>query len=173
MIVVGLGNPGHQYALTRHNLGWRVVEALVTTLGGPEWQPEHHVRWSKLGEHWVIEPYDFMNDSGPALKSFMDWREIGLEPSRLIVVHDDLDLELGRLKPDVNRSAAGHRGVQSLIDALNTQDFRRLRLGIGSNRPIGIPAEAYVLQHFTPDEQPVVNDMITAAVAELRRELAA
>lgn len=173
MLIIGLGNPGHQYALTRHNLGFRVVESLVTTLGAPEWTTERGVRWSKFGEHWIIEPNEFMNDSGPAVRKFCSWRELPLEPSRLLVVHDDLDFSLGTVKLDHNRSAGGHRGVQSLIDVLDSQDFARLRLGIGSNRDTGLPAEAYVLQRFTEEEQPAIDDLITRAVGAIRQHIAA
>ncbi len=172
MIVVGLGNPGSQYALTRHNLGFRVVEHFVTMLGGSEWRSELDVRWSTVAEHLLLEPFESMNTSGERMKKFLDWKEIGLEPSRLIVVHDDLDFPLGKIKLDVNRSAGGHRGVQSIIDTVHTQDFHRLRLGIGSNRDLGLPAEAYVLQRFTDGEIDAARDLVVAAADVLRQQLA-
>lgn len=169
MFIIGLGNPGHQYALTRHNLGFRVVEALVTTLGAPEWSLDHGVRFSTFADHWILEPFEYMNDSGAAVQKFASWRELSLEPSRLLLVHDDLDFPLGTVKLDHDRSAGGHRGIQSLIDVLHTQDFHRLRLGIGSNRETGLPAEAYVLQRFTDDERPAVETMIKDAVSRIRQ----
>lgn len=172
MIVVGLGNPGHQYALTRHNLGFRVVESLVTFLGGPAWTTEQGTCWSKLADHWMIKPSESMNVSGQTLRKFFDWRELPIEPSRLIVVHDDVDFPLGVVRHDVNRSSGGHQGVQSIIDALHSQDFLRLRLGIGSNREAGLPAEAYVLQRFTEQEHVAVDKLIDQAVSVLRQQLA-
>ncbi len=172
MIVVGLGNPGSQYALTRHNLGWRVVEAFLALMGAADWRNEGGVRWTKVGEHWIIEPTEFMNESGESLRKFSDWKEIGLEPQRLIVVHDDVDFPLGTIKHDHNRSSGGHRGVQSIIDSLHTKDFQRLRLGVGSNRELGLPAEAYVLQRFTEAETEKVNQTVASAAAQLRQILA-
>ncbi len=172
MMIVGLGNPGSTYALTRHNLGFMVVEQLASLLGSPEWSTERGVRWTTIDGHWLVEPYEQMNVSGPALKKFFDWRELALEPSRMIVVHDDLDFPLGTIKFDHDRSAGGHRGVQSLIDSLHSQNFQRLRLGIGSNREVGIPAEAYVLQRFTDTERPTVQEMVQRAAQDLKQRLA-
>src|SRR5438093_8708164 len=98
-----------------------------------------------------------MNLSGPSLKKFLEYKKIPWQEAT--VIHDDLDLPLGTVKPDVDRSSGGHLGVQSIIDAFGSQSFNRLRLGIGSNRAAGIPAEDFVIQPFAPSERQIADEM--------------
>lgn len=168
MYIVGLGNPGLPYEQTRHNLGFMVVDALVIALNGTPWKRETNVRWSKIGDHVVIKPQQFMNVSGVSLAAFLAYKHISLsDPTQLLVVHDDLDFPLGEIHEQMNRSAGGHNGIQSMIDALGTQNFGRLRIGIGNNRDVNIPAEDYVLQHFTAAEKMVIHEAIARAVQKL------
>lgn len=171
MIIVGLGNPGVKYETTRHNVGWLVLDKLLATLKGTAWKNERDVRWSKIGELVLIKPQKFMNDSGPALYDFLKYKHLEQPFADLLVIHDDVDFPLGTVRLDVDRSSAGHRGVQSIIETLGTQNFRRLRLGIGDNRLANLPAEDYVLQNFSEAEQPVVATMTQTAVDRLVTEI--
>jgi PTH1 family peptidyl-tRNA hydrolase len=172
MIIVGLGNPGQEYANTRHNVGFDVVDKVVDQLGG-KWKKEKGVAWCMIGKQHFIKPLQFMNASGQSLQEFMKYKKLALLSSAdMLVIHDDLDFPLGEIHEQQNRSAGGHNGVQSMIDALGTQDFSRIRIGIGNNREANIPAEDYVLQHFSPAEQPVIASAITQVVQQLRQRYA-
>jgi len=172
MIVVGLGNPGAQYDETRHNLGFMVLDALVDSLDWGTWKRAGQVEYLKRSGHVLVKPQEFMNVSGPTLQSFFSSKKILWVANELMVIHDDLDFPLGTVREDRNRSSAGHQGVQSLIDTFGTEDFWRLRLGIGDNRARSIPAETYVLQPFPEEAQPLLADMIGQAVALLQKKLA-
>lgn len=171
MIIVGLGNPGATYTSTRHNVGFVVVDELREIMTGTPWKNERQVTWSQIGPHLLIKPMDFMNNSGQALGDWLRYKHLDPDPSDLVVVHDDLDLPVGTVKPDVDRSSGGHQGVQNIIDILGTQNIRRLRVGIGSNRVTGIPAEDFVLQAIPNTDQPLINQSIDQACAWLAAEM--
>ena len=153
-LVVGLGNPGPQYASSRHNMGFMVLAALARELGfsldkkkfNSLWA-EHRLRGQKVA---FMLPQTYMNLSGQAVYAMADYFDI--EPESIAVVYDDLDLDFGRLKISKNRGAGGHRGISSLMDYLDTGEFVRLRVGIGRPR-FNEPVERYVLANFYPDEQ--------------------
>jgi PTH1 family peptidyl-tRNA hydrolase len=171
MIIVGLGNPGTSYETTRHNVGFMVLDALADTLDLGPWKLAGQVLWLKTGRHYFIKPIGFMNVSGPALQSFLTAKKIPIHVDTILVIHDDLDFPVGTVRPDRNRSSGGHQGVQSIIDVLG-QDFERLRIGIGDNRPSGLPSEAYVLHRFDAGEEKIMADAIKQAVDLLRQKLA-
>ena len=139
-IIVGLGNPGEEYASTRHNTGRMVLEVFRKKNDFPEWKEDKNLRAlvskSEFGKDQVIliEPNNFMNVSGksvvPLIKSKKD-------AERLIVVYDDIDLPLGTMKISFNRSSGGHKGLESIIKALRTPAFARLRIGICPTTPSG------------------------------------
>lgn len=169
-LIVGLGNPGKQYAHTRHNLGARVVEATRKALGHPAFRASRTLRARvSHGTPLLAIPTTFMNDSGRAVRALL--RAAKLHPDSLLVVHDDKDLAFGRIKLQNSRSAAGHRGVQSIIDELGTKVFWRLRVGIGPP-PSGIETDVYVLARFTPAEEQAVQDtVIPRAIDQLRQHI--
>lgn len=170
MIFVGLGNPGKEYEDTRHNVGFVVLEKLAEK-NQITWKSEFGVRWAKIGPHWLIEPMEFMNVSGQTLKSFLEKKKVEMNPATdLIVVHDEVDFPLGEVHQQRNRSGAGHNGVQSIIDALGTQDFERMRIGIGNNREKNIPAEDYVLQKFSAEERSAIAQAIDDAISFLEKK---
>jgi PTH1 family peptidyl-tRNA hydrolase len=149
-LVAGLGNPGERYSETRHNLGARVVERLADRLG----TRLRKVRFLPIeagevvvnGERvWLARSQTFMNVSGPSYASLA--RKRGVDPDRVIAVHDEIDLAFGSLKVKRGGSTAGHRGLDSLAQALRTKDFHRVRIGVG--RPAGRkdPAD-HVLEPF-------------------------
>lgn len=165
-IVVGLGNPGKAYRYNRHNLGAMVVESMAAERQ-LSFQPLSKIyRWANLplereGLHGVLcIPETFMNQSGVAVRRILADFQAGIES--LLIVVDDIDLPLGRLRLRPKGSAGGHRGLASIIQQIGSADFARLRLGIG---PQGVnqPAEEFVLSDFRPAEQELVQQVISAA----------
>lgn len=152
-VVVGLGNPGRRYDGTRHNAGFMVVEAIAAHYGVSLQERKFPAQW---GEGVVegrkvlfIKPTTYMNRSGEAVKAMLQYFK--LPHSRMLVIHDDLDLPLGRVKIVRKGSAGGHRGVASIIEWVGDSGFPRLKLGIGRPRR-GEPVEAFVLSLPQEDE---------------------
>ncbi|HSS53604.1 MAG TPA: aminoacyl-tRNA hydrolase [Gaiellales bacterium] len=171
-LVVGLGNPGARYRDTRHNLGRRAVELIADELGG-SWRSRWNGRVSELRSSderlALLVPETFMNESGrsvgPALRFYK------LPPERLVVVHDELDLELGDVRAKRGGGLAGHNGLRSLAEAIGTQDFLRVRIGIGRpERGDRRPVADWVLQPFPPgtDVDRLVRDGADCALSVLR-----
>jgi len=171
-LVVGLGNPGARYRDTRHNLGRRAVELIADELGG-SWRSRWNGRVSELRDSderlGLLVPETFMNESGrsvaPALRFYK------LPPERLVVVHDELDLELGDVRAKQGGGLAGHNGLRSLAEALGTQDFLRVRIGIGRpERGDRRPVADWVLQPFPPgtDVDRLVRDGADCTLSVLR-----
>jgi PTH1 family peptidyl-tRNA hydrolase len=167
-LVVGLGNPGPEYAATRHNLGFRVVESLAETLSA-SWRKQGRslVARATIGDVMAVlaRPQTFMNLSGRAARELLD--ELGPEAGWL-VVSDDFHLPLGRLRCRASGSDGGHNGLASILESLPGREVPRLRLGIGEPPP-GHPAEEYVLQGFKRGETAEVEAMLERA-ADLVRE---
>jgi PTH1 family peptidyl-tRNA hydrolase len=154
LLVVGLGNPGREYAGNRHNVGWMVVEELARRHGA-SWKGKFSGQLAelRLDGHRValLKPETFMNESGRSVGAAA--RFYKLEPDAVLVVHDEMDLEPGRLQARSGGGLAGHNGLRSIAAHLNTPDFLRLRVGVG--RPSrGDPRKGadYVLSNFTPEE---------------------
>ncbi|HBQ50499.1 TPA: aminoacyl-tRNA hydrolase [Candidatus Daviesbacteria bacterium] len=168
-LIVGLGNPGEKYAKVRHNLGWMVLDELVDN-----WEENKKLKSliAKKDDLIFAKPLTFMNNSGLAVKALTTYYK--LPAVDLIVIHDDLDLMLGQIKVRMGGSAAGHHGVESIISALGTDQFTRVRLGIGNQKShsgehqrIHFEAEKFVLEPFEPNELPQVKHMIKQAIKEI------
>ena len=164
-LVVGLGNPGERYASTRHNVGARVVEQLTERLGArlrkQRFIPLEVAEASTDGSALLLaRPLTYMNVSGPPVASFARRRDI--PPDRIVACHDEIDLPFGALKLKRGGSTAGHRGLDSLSEALRTRDFHRVRIGVG--RPPGRkdPA-AFVLEPFAKAERDEVELLVEEA----------
>src|SRR5919201_1333764 len=156
LLVAGLGNPGRQYERTRHNAGWLVLEELARRHGG-SWRSKFSGALAevRLGEHRLalLKPETYMNESGRSVAAAAQFFKV--EPEALLVVHDDVDLEPGRLQARRGGGLAGHNGLRSLAQHLGTQDFLRLRIGVGRpGRGDPRPVKDWVLSPFTPDEDP-------------------
>ncbi|KLU62054.1 peptidyl-tRNA hydrolase [Peptococcaceae bacterium CEB3] len=151
-VIAGLGNPGPEYAETRHNVGFVLVDNLAE-LWRWDFRPKYHglmAMGEVSGERVVLfKPQTYMNLSGRAVRELAGFYKI--PASEILVVHDDLDLGLGRMRLRRLGGAGGHRGVLSLLAELGTEDFWRLRIGIG-RPPAGWEAAAYVLGRFLPEE---------------------
>jgi PTH1 family peptidyl-tRNA hydrolase len=169
-LIVGLGNPGPGYAHHRHNLGFKVVDRLAERLGARFNRREANALVALGTSDGVpialAKPQTFMNRSGGAVRALA--RRYTRSPERLVVVYDEIDLPLGRLRIRKEGSHGGHNGMRDIISALGTQDFARIRLGVG-RPPAGEDPAEYVLRPFTPDERPVAQAMIDAAVAAVER----
>jgi len=167
-LIVGLGNPGKKYEETRHNAGFMLVDALAKVVAGGQvvWQEEKRMEALsfRFDDFLFVLPQTFMNDSGRAVSKLVNFYKI---PSQeIFVVHDDVDLSLGKLKLQVGGSSAGHHGVDSLIHELGTDQFIRLRVGIGRPGPgTGIDVERYVLEDFSPEEKARFKKMIKEGIA--------
>jgi peptidyl-tRNA hydrolase, PTH1 family len=152
-LIVGLGNPGREYAWTKHNLGWQVVAYLSELWGIALSRSSHQSLWGqgRVGGETLIlaQPTTYMNLSGQAVGQLMGYFK--LTPADLVVIHDDLDVPLWRLKIVERGGAGGHRGVQSLVGALHTAEFLRVKMGIGRPLP-PLPAENYVLMPFPAED---------------------
>ncbi|TML12294.1 MAG: aminoacyl-tRNA hydrolase [Actinobacteria bacterium] len=153
LLVAGLGNPGREYEQTRHNAGWMVVDELARRHDG-SFRSKFDGRLSeiRLGELRLalLKPETYMNVSGKSIAAAR--RFFKVEPEQLLVVHDDVDLEPGRLQARGGGGLAGHNGLRSIAAALGTQDFLRLRVGVGRpGRGDRRPVADYVLSAFEPE----------------------
>jgi len=169
-LVLGLGNPGLEYAWTRHNIGWLVVDALLEEVGDvPSSETRRLRRWGpfELEGSTVIavKPLTYMNRSGLALYElpgvFLD------NPRRILVVYDDMALPFGRLRLRKNGSAGGHNGMKSVLSVLGTLDVPRLRIGVaGANQPSDMAR--YVTSPFRPHEMKALPNILDRAVETIR-----
>jgi PTH1 family peptidyl-tRNA hydrolase len=173
LLVAGLGNPGREYAGNRHNVGYMVADELVRRLGG-SWRGKFSGRLAevRLDGHRlaVLKPETYMNESGRAVWGAA--RFFKLDPEQLLVVHDEVDLEAGRLQARLGGGLAGHNGLRSIADAVGTRDFQRLRVGVG--RPgRGDPRDVadYVLSDFdAADDADTIVARATDAVEAITKE---
>lgn len=179
-IIVGLGNPGEKYKTTRHNIGFILLDEIIEKKG-LEWETskKFNALICKDGETIYVKPQTFMNNSGQSTQAIMSFynlipKKMGLIKIKnsdlsetLTVVHDDLDIELGKYKVATNSRSAGHNGVQSIINHLKTKNFKRIRIGIKGNKPEQMPTSAYVLQKFSPDELEKIKENFGEMVSEI------
>lgn len=169
-LIVGLGNPGRRYDTTRHNIGFDVVDELARRhraewAAAPRGIEALAARW-RLADTVFVKPLTFMNLSGQAIVGLLQFYKI--EPSGLLVVVDDVNLELGRLRIRSRGSAGGHNGLKSVIAALGSEEFARLRIGVGRGDGRRDLAD-HVLAKFDAEERPIVAETVsrTADAVEL------
>lgn len=162
LLVMGLGNPGTRYSETRHNLGFRVIEELARRSGVGMSGKECNSLVGTTDGLILVMPQTFMNRSGYAARCLTDRHE--LPPERFLVVYDETRLPLGRLRLREHGGPGGHRGMESVIRALQTDRIPRLRLGIGGEELIGDDLVDFVLEPFAEDERESVEDMVERAV---------
>jgi PTH1 family peptidyl-tRNA hydrolase len=165
-LIVGLGNPGPEYERTRHNVGWQAVDAFAKKF---RIDIAHHEKNALTGTGrvaggsvLVAKPLTYMNLSGDAVRLLVN--AYAETPAEMIVVYDDIDLPLGRLRIRQNGSAGTHNGMRSIIAELGTENFPRLRIGVGA--PQGRLRD-YVLDEFAPDEKPIIDDAIKRTIDAL------
>lgn len=172
-LVVGLGNPGREYAATRHNVGWRVVEKLAADAGA-RWQQaakfDAEIAEARLAGRKIVlaKPVTFMNLSGRACVALLHWHKIA--PEQMLVVTDDADLDVGRLRLRLKGSSGGHNGLKSIVELAGSEQFPRVRVGIGRpmRRSEGVPENAlvdFVLSKFRKEEQVAADEAVVRAAA--------
>jgi len=158
-LIVGLGNPGARYDHTRHNVGFMALEHFADSLGRVSWQEKFNGRYSRCrleGQTVLLaEPLTYMNRSGQFVAPLARYFKIPLQ--NILVLHDDLDLDFGRIKVVARGGSGGHNGIRSLIAELGSSDFARLKIGIGrpekNDHGYSIPIEQFVLSRFAQNEE--------------------
>ena len=168
-LIVGLGNPGHEYENVRHNTGFLFVDALTEKLNAPEFVCDKKLK-AEISEFKIenlklkillAKPQIFINKSGDAVLALSKFYKI--KPENILVVHDDIDILWSNFKFSFGRSSAGHKGVESIIRTLKTKNFWRLRIGIQPSTKKHISADKIILKKFTPVELKTLNQTIKKA----------
>jgi PTH1 family peptidyl-tRNA hydrolase len=153
-LIVGLGNPGKEYKLTRHNLGFMFLEFAVGQLGSKEkWSKKFEGEYVKTANAIYLKPLTYVNASGPCVQEFLSYFKIPQE--NLIVISDDLDMEFGKVRTRLSGSSGGHNGLRSIEQSLGNQDFKRIKIGIGHPRNLdgSHPVKDYVLGKMSNEDQ--------------------
>lgn len=159
-LIIGLGNPDKEYETTRHNFGWLSLDSLAEKKG-LTWTK--HKQSNSLTTSWqgkkekivLAKPLTYMNNSGKAVKALKQYYKTPI--NKIIVIYDDIDLPYGKIRISKNRSAGGHKGMDSIIEHLKSKDFKRIRLGIGPQ--LG-KAEEYVLKKFSSTQKKDINEIL-------------
>ncbi len=184
LLIIGLGNPEDKHKRNRHNTGFVAVDEIKKLWNFPDFQfnkkfnadvsegvikSPSHSPFSKGGIRGILtKPRTFMNKSGDAVRKIMSFYK--LTPQDIIVIHDDLDIEIGKYKLSADTHSVGHKGVEDIIEKLGTQEFKRVRIGVeieGGRQNRKIPGESYVLQDFTKEEY----EKVVKLTKEISKEL--
>jgi PTH1 family peptidyl-tRNA hydrolase len=167
--VVGLGNPGKEYEGTRHNIGFAVLDRLADKFGcsfRSKWRFSAKIAEAMAGDAGKVvlaKPQTYMNRSGTAVNTLLQWLKVA--PAQLLVVVDDADLPLGQIRLRVAGGSGGHNGLRSIIETLGgDEEFARLRVGIGRSAPLGADISGHVLGRFAPPERDLAEQAVAAAV---------
>jgi PTH1 family peptidyl-tRNA hydrolase len=162
-LIVGLGNPEQKYDKTRHNIGFEAVDSLARAWQA-SWQENRRfqalfteVNQPKVGKMYLLKPLTYMNLSGQSVRAVLDWYK--LNPESVLVIYDDMDLPLGKLRLRLSGSAGGHNGIKSIISHLGQQNFPRLRIGIGKSNHKQ-ETISHVLGKFSQSETKVVSQVL-------------
>lgn len=170
LLVVGLGNPGREYEGHRHNVGFRVVDAMRESQGWPDFKAKFAGVWTRgsLGGHPValLKPQGYMNLSGESVQPAAAFLKV--PPEDIVVIHDELDLDWKDVRIKVAGGHAGHNGVRNIIDRLGSPAFVRVRVGIGSPARAGRDAADWVLSNFDAVEREELADVVSAAVSAVQ-----
>lgn len=165
-VIVGLGNPGREYENTRHNIGFRVVDAIADCYNISMNEKKHRALIGKgaiEGQKVVlVKPQTYMNLSGESVRSVIDYYKVE-ETDELIVVYDDISLDVGKLRIRKKGSAGGHNGIKSIIAHLGHDTFQRIKMGVG-DKPKGYDLADYVLGHFSAEDNRMMKESIERAV---------
>ncbi|MCX7845019.1 MAG: aminoacyl-tRNA hydrolase [Dictyoglomaceae bacterium] len=161
LAIIGLGNPGFEYSKTRHNIGFMVVDYIQNYFDFPKWTKmnSYHCSFAEVSNKkiYLIKPQTYMNLSGIGVREFIF--NFSFNSKEMLVIHDDLDLELGRIRIRYNGKDGGHKGIKSIIEEINSKEFYRLRIGIGRPKFKEDIIE-YVLSNFENEEKEVINKII-------------
>ncbi|MBI3752578.1 MAG: aminoacyl-tRNA hydrolase [Deltaproteobacteria bacterium] len=171
MLIIGLGNPGTKYKDTRHNIGFMAIDSLAEANSIKLNKKDFESLWGKGSikdkEVILLKPQTYMNLSGEAVQAVSDYFDI--EPKDILVIYDDIDLELGMMRIRLSGGSGGHNGMESIIEHLGTNDFPRIRLGIGrpdikklkvKSQKSKVDVAEYVLNPFDPEEKTILKPML-------------
>jgi peptidyl-tRNA hydrolase, PTH1 family len=174
ILIVGLGNPGKEYEGTRHNVGFIALDDFVSRTDEMEdWVTKKNMKCQlssgQVGENRVlaIKPTTFMNLSGEAVQAAASFYKI--HPGQIVVIHDELDIDFGQIRLRIGGSSAGHNGIKSVTEQLSSEEYGRIRIGVGPKHPARIKSEDFVLQKFSADEQtqlPNLSQEVSAILSE-------
>jgi peptidyl-tRNA hydrolase, PTH1 family len=161
-LIIGLGNPEPKYDHTRHNIGFEAIDNLALSWGASlKENRRFHGLFSEVGKNgtkmFLLKPTTYMNRSGQAVKAVLDWYKI--PPESILVIYDDMDLPVGKIRLRLSGSAGGHNGMKSIISHVNSQNFSRLRIGIGKSNP-DKDTISHVLGKFAPDERKIIKEVL-------------
>jgi PTH1 family peptidyl-tRNA hydrolase len=164
--IIGIGNPGLKYANTRHNIGFRVLEALRSALGGHSWQDDKGIEYaSYLDRHFLlIKPKAYVNETGEAIGQWLKYSPA--QPEHLWVIHDDVEVPFGEIRIKQGGGSGGHNGIKSLDEAIGP-DYWRIRIGVGRGQASAADLADYVLAPFTAFEEKELPSIIDRAVSYL------
>ena len=174
ILIAGLGNPGPKFKNTRHNLGFMVLDKFSNKNSFPDWEESRKINClftKKIiaeKEIELLKPLTYMNNSGRAIKLAV--KKHNIKTKDIIIIHDDIDLDLGKIKIVKNRGAAGHKGIQSIINELGIKDFIRIRIGV-KNQKIENKTqktEDFVLKKFTREEEKILKEAIEKVVQAIK-----
>ena len=162
-LIVGLGNPGIEYRNTRHNLGFMVINKYVSNHNLGKFQEKFHGQYIKTvinGENVLfVKPLSYMNLSGAVVRKYCDYFKIKIDD--ILIMHDDMDLDCGKIKLKKGGSSGGHNGIKNIIEELKTTDFKRFKIGIGKDKNIDVVD--YVLGKLRDDELEKINKVLSSS----------
>ncbi|MCG6148501.1 aminoacyl-tRNA hydrolase [Leptospira levettii] len=167
-LIVGLGNPGDKYKNTRHNIGFMILDVLASEFGvsfkdAKKYAETTHT-WEGDKIH-LLKPLEFMNLSGKATQTLANLYKI--PPSQILVVQDEVDLPLGKIKNKIGGGTAGHNGLKDIVAKLGSQEFHRLRFGVGKPEKGGMEVADFVLQNFNAEEKTQLQALIKDSVSKI------
>lgn len=167
--LIGLGNPGKKYTNTRHNIGFELIDKIQREYNFPDFKfdKKFDSLVSKKGDLFIMKPQTFMNRSGMAVRALKDYYNI--DSKDLLIIHDDADIDLGKVKIDFSRSSGGHKGVQSIIDHLKTKNFWRIRFGISKDEKE--KAINITLKKFSKKERETIEPLTDKLLKEIEEGL--
>jgi PTH1 family peptidyl-tRNA hydrolase len=180
VIIVGLGNPGKKYINTRHNIGFEIIDVFAKENNFPEFRlnKKFNALVSEKENILLVKPQTFMNESGISVKKLAGVRpplnQRGSDPRNLrnlYIIHDDIDLPLGKIRISKNRGSAGHKGVESIIKELSTKNFTRIRIGIHPScfHASVHGSKEFVLEKFKKEEKELLNQAAQQAISEIKK----
>jgi len=169
-LIVGLGNPGDKYATSRHNIGFLIIDQLAKVWNGSLTQEKWDGFYTSFSlpqsKVFLVKPQTFMNRSGRSVSQY--FRFFKIKPTRLLVIHDDLDMDVGRIKLVLGGGAGGHNGIKSITGSIGTKEYYRLKIGIGRPGKGGVhseyPVEKYVLSSIDENEHEILQSRYNALV---------
>ncbi|MDD4290468.1 MAG: aminoacyl-tRNA hydrolase [Patescibacteria group bacterium] len=166
-LIIGLGNPGKKYENTKHNAGFLAVDLFADVNNLENFSENKKLKSEilKTNDYIIAKPLTFMNLSGGAVSLIKEYYKINIKD--IIIVYDDLDIELGKIKSGIFESSAGHNGIKSIIEKLNSAEFTRIRIGIKNDEFSNIASEDIVLQKFNADEKEKINIALQETIKKI------